>query len=336
MTGSKLTVYADYEILENIALNSEKYLKMTEIFRRMSDICLNISDDRLSVMQTLTNDGNCDPVWQFIQDKDLPTPYALDSFFSQNEDIVYLFDPTAIFLLNKTKKETKELRDKYGVLVIGEGELSDDLLELKHKKWKEINKKDTTFGKDQNGWNTIFHDVVRIKNLPLNSAIVSDNYLMKNRNSDSFCGTANLLNLFSNILPAKLTVPFHILIICPDCPSVPRKAEKALEQFSEDVKKLRDYTIEVEFCLTSMTPVHHRRIYTNYYSITCEKGFSLFKVYPGNKVREDGNDVRIESYYHDPIYTSGDTARDEAYSDLEILKGIYKDEKKSAAKNRLL
>lgn len=336
MTGSKLTVYVDYEILEDIALDSEKYPKLTEIFHRMSNICLNVSESRLNAMQTLTSDGICDPVWQFVQDKDLPTPYALDSFFAQDEDDVYLFDPTAIFLLKKTNDQTKRLRDKYGVLVVGENELNDDVLQLNHKKTNGINRKDVFFGTDQNGWNTIFQDVSRIDNIPLNAAIVSDNYLMKNRNGVDFCGTANLLNLFSNILPSHLSVPFHILILCPDCPTVPNKAKQALEQFSADVDQLRDYPIEVEFCLTNKAPVHHRRIFTNYYSITCEKGFSLFKVNPGNKVREDGNDVRIESYYHDPIYTSGDTAREDAFSDLMILKNIYKDEIKTDAKNRLL
>lgn len=176
MTGSKLTVYADYEILEDIALDSEKYPKLTEIFRRMSNICLNVSESRLNAMQTLTSDGIYDPVWQFVQDKDLPTPYALDSFFAQDEGDVYLFDPTAIFLLKKTNDQTKRLRDKYGVLVVGENELSDDILQLNHKKKNGINAKDVFFGTDQNGWNTIFQDVSRIDNIPLNAAIVSDNY----------------------------------------------------------------------------------------------------------------------------------------------------------------
>lgn len=336
MNSGKLTIYADYDVLENIALESKKFPKITAIFRRMANICLNISEDRLDDMQSISSEGAIDPVWQYIQDNDLPTPYALDSFFAQDDDVVYLYDPTAVFLLNKTEEQAKVLRERYGVLVVGEDEITDDFLQLNHKKKNGLNTKDVPFGMDSNGWNTIFHDVPMLNEKPLNAAVVSDNFLMKNRNGNDFCGTANLINLFDNILPPTLSIPFQILIICPDCPNLPNKVNDALNQFATDVNSLRDYPIEVEVCLTNKTPVHHRKLYTNYYSITCEKGFSMFKVRPGNIVREDGNDVRIESYYHDPIYTSGDTSREDAFGDLNILKDVFFREIHSNPQNRLL
>ena len=103
MINSKITVYADYGIIEDIALHSDKFPKLTEILRRMAYICLNITDSKLDEMRTLTSEGICDPVWQFIQDKDLPDPIALAPHFSQeNENEIYMHDPTAIFLLKKT------------------------------------------------------------------------------------------------------------------------------------------------------------------------------------------------------------------------------------------
>lgn len=337
MIDSKLTVYADYEIIEEIALESDKYPKLTEVFRRMANICLNVSDSKLKDMQTMSSEGVCDPVWQFIQDKDLPTPYALASHFSQdNEDAVYLHDPMAIFLLNITIERAKSLREKYGVLVLCESEMNDNMLQLYCKKSNGLKTQGFAYGTDPNGWNTILDSVPYFRDKPINAAVVSDNHLMDNRNDNIFCGTANLLNLFSNILPTTLSIPFQILIVCPDCSKVPDKARKALEQFSKDINNLRDYTIDVEICLTNKTPVHHRRIFFNYYFITCDKGFSMFKVKPGNIVREDGNDFLIKSYYHDPIYSSGDTDCEDAFSDLNILKKIYTGELQSAPKNRLL
>ena len=159
---------------------------------------------------------------------------------------------------------------------------------------------------------------------------------MENRYNESFLGTSNLLNLFDCILPPTLSVPFQILIICPDCNQAPNRAESALKKFSENVKNLRKYPIEVEFCISEKTPVHHRKLFTNYFSITCEKGFSMFKVIPGNVVRDNGNDVRIESYYHDPIYTGGDTELEDAPNDLSILKEVYNRKLNSNPHNRLL
>lgn len=337
MIDSKITVYADYGVLEDIALDSDGYPKLTAVLKRMAYICLNITDSQLESMQSMTSEGVCDPVWQYVQDKDLPAPIALDSFFSQeNEEQIYLHDPTAVFLLEKTEEQAKSLRNKYGVLVLGKTEINDDIFQLNNKRRKELNQRNTVFGSNPNGWATVFDNIPRFRDKPFNAAVISDNFLMENRYNNVFYGTSNLLNLFESILPKTLCVPFQILIICPDCQRAPNQAKPALEKFSEDVKKLRKYPIEVEFCITEKIPIHHRKLYTNYFSITCEKGFAIFKVQPGNVVREDGNEIRIESYYHDPIYTSGDTDLEDVSNDLAQLKSIYKNRLQTEPHNRLL
>ena len=323
--NDKVTIYSDVEIIEKIALNCENYPILTELFRKCSNLCLNMTEDQLEKSFEVDSSGMSTPVGQYFSSYDIPDPYALSEFFSErndNEAGFYLHDSTAIFFLNIKKEESKSLRDKYGLLVLGIDEIQDDFLQLNFYKYRDLKNKDSVVGADINGWNTILGDFPTSNEFPLNAVVVSDNFLMKNRNGNVFCGTANLMNLFNRILPQTLNIPFQVFIICPDCPTAPNKAEAALNQFASDIKRLRTYDIDVEFLLTEKTPIHHRRIFSNYFSITCEKGFSMFYVNPGNKVRENGNDVRVKSYYHDLIYSSGDLEKLSIYDDIELIKGI--------------
>lgn len=323
--NDKVTIYSDIEIIEKIALNCDNYPIITELFRKCSNLCLNMTEDQLDKSFEVDSSGLSTPVGQYFSSYDIPDPYALFDFFSErkdNEAGFYLHDSTAIFFLNIKNEESKSLRDKYGLLVLGIDEIQDEFLQLNFYKYRDLKNKDSIVGSDTNGWNTILDEFPTSDEFPLNAVVVSDNFLMKNRNGNVFCGTANLMNLFDRILPQTLNIPFQIFIICPGCPNLTELSETALKQFAIDINGKRPYQIIVEFLLTEKTPIHRRRIFTNYFSITCEKGFSMFYVNPGNKVRENGNDVRVKSYYHDLIYSSGDLEKLSIYDDLELIKGI--------------
>lgn len=336
--NDKVTIYSDVEIIEKIALNCDKYPILTELFRKCSNLCLNMTEDQLDKSFEVDSSGLSTPVGQYFSSYDIPEPYALSDFFSEREDNevgFYLHDSTAIFFLNIKKEESKSLRDKYGLLVFGIDELQDDFLQLNYYRYRDLMNKDIIVGADTNGWNTILDEYPTSDKFPINAAVVSDNHLMDNRNGTEFCGTANLKNLFDRILPKTISIPFQIFIICPDCPKVQNKAEIALNQLASDIKRLRPYDIDIKYLLTEKTPIHHRRIFTNYFSITCEKGFSMFYVNPGNKIRENGNDVRVKSYYHDLVYCSGDLEKFSVYDDIVLIKNICK-EVSFKTDNRLL
>lgn len=336
--NDKVTIYSDIEIIEKIALNCDNYPILTELFRKCSNLCLNMTEEQLEKSFEVDSSGLSTPIGQYFSSYDIPDPYALSDFFSERKDNevgFYLHDSTAIFFLNIKKEESKSLRDKYGLLVLGIDEIQDDFLQLNFYKYRDLKNKDSIVGVEENGWNTILDEFPTSDEFPFNAVVVSDNFLMKNRNGNVFCGTANLMNLFDRILPQTLNIPFQIFIICPGCPNLIELSETALKQFAIDINGKRPYQINVEFLLTEKTPIHHRRIFTNYFSITCEKGFSVFYVNPGNKVRENGNDIRVKSYYHDLVYCSGDLEKFSVYDDIVLIKGICKEES-FKADNRLL
>lgn len=129
-------------------------------------------------------------------------------------------------------------------------------------------------------------------------------------------GEVNVVWAIDAILPQKLNTPYHILIITNDQARTKEKCERLSGNIIAGIKTLRDYDIKVEIVFADT--IHKRKIFLNYLSVTCDKGFAMFRVNDEKTVRDD-NDFRYEKLFHRIYPNEGNSV---LKSDLLLLKQL--------------
>ena len=145
---------------------------------------------------------------------------------------------------------------------------------------------------------------------------MTDDYLLQNEEGGIIVGIPNLKAIFDAVLPASLKVPFHILILTNDANKSQQKCEQIAGNIKSMLNTLRGYEIKFELVFTSA--LHKRKIFMNYLSVTCDKGFAMFRLSNLKTVRSD-NDFRSEMLFHRLDPSEGDTV---LKSDNILLKQI--------------
>jgi hypothetical protein len=306
----KIFIYADLDAIEEIILLDKNYPNLNKILQNNAVFCLNISDDEFNEIWKEESD-----LFVFCTGYNIPTPIALKTYFdSLKTDYSQIIEkPRSLFILNENSNKVQELYEKYGVLVVNKNEIRDDILQLKH--FKEYSKDEQSIG-NSNGW----HNSLNGLNFPpSNSIVLTDNFLFSRKENNELIGVSNLINLISVLLPSKLSVDFHILVICNHPKLSSDECDKLIGRINASIIRLRDYKIKIEFVFTET--IHKRILISNYYNINCDKGFEMFKISNSRKVI-DSNDIDVYSVLHDPVNSTGDSAYKSTSKKLNELKTI--------------
>lgn len=303
----KLPFFIGIEALKNLILNNNNFPNLNEIVLTESVIYLNCSDEELDYL--LEDEEN---IFSHISKMDISFIAAKEFFLAFERDKNILTKKKhAIFFLSISEEEAMQLSNKYGVIIQNEKNMRDDILQLNF--YKRYGKGEIANGK-QDGWcNTL----QKIKLPPLNSLVISDEYLLKNTEGDRYIGLENIKSLLNAILPKSLETEFHLLIITPLGNISQNKIIKLYYDLKKYLENIRRIDFNVEFILTDT--IHARKIYSNYFIMTCDKGFKMFKVF-NPKVVYDTNDIRLLSILHDPVNSFGDSMLKVEKLDLEEIR----------------
>lgn len=307
-----MIIYIGKEALETIAIFDDEYPNLHEIFKSHATICIDLSDEELD---EILSDEESD-ISQFCLKNNIKIIPLKDYFKSLREDITQIVEkPHAMFFFDITISEANKLSSKYGVIVQSEMEINDSVLQFFYRK---------NFVKGMcvegcsDGWSNLLKDIIMP---PMNSLIVSDDYLFQNIKQRKIIGFENLKMIFNSILPSTMDTLFQILIVAPMSTKLsPEKAKDLYNDLNEHLKTIRPYTIQLEMVFNNT--IHPRRIFSNYFLFDADKGFQLFEPVHNTKIYQN-NKLKIYSVLHDPVYSSGDTELEIATQDIkEIRDGL--------------
>ena len=325
---SKATIYAERTALTDVlrkAFTNDGLDNVVEIFKRHSNICIDLTDAELDSIFKPTDLQNLDDLFTIFSAYDISVPVALKDFFDlmiAQEDTVFS-KPNALFFRDCPLKDAQMLRDKYGVWVISKEEVTNRMFESLSFKDEFVPK--TYYGKGDNGWKNIIESN-GLQLPPSNSLIISDNYLLSNESNGHILGLANLTHLLDAILPQKLSIPYYILVLGQGKDEKESMLIKRVTEWKEGLIAAlnRKYDIHVEF-VYSKNLIHRRVLYMNHSFIGTEKGFKIFEPL-SNKVYKDGdqrNSAWAYTFFHDP-FRAGRREHQLAYDDIESIRAIYK------------
>ena len=303
-------VYTDKVAFEEIILFKEEMPNLASIFFNNSDICLNLDD---AEMEAEFHPGTA--IFEFIHATGGRTPIALKSYFEEilEDPLKMIEKPRSLFILDIEKGKAEQIQMETGILVIPIKDLNDQV--LKGCFYKNLEKDIIIESNGNIGWKCLFQNI----NLPSNSLIIADNYLFANDVKGEIIGKINTVNLLDAILPTSLTVPFHLLIIAQDNKMPKEWCEKLVGNLNSELKALRPYPISLEVIFSEA--IHKRKAISNYFTITCDKGFALFKVNDKKTVRSN-NDIRIENLFDRNKPYEGDSVFASNQIDLKQIKDI--------------
>lgn len=242
----------------------------------------------LNILLNIDSDYECNdynPI--FILSNDFDLEVAIEEI---NKDDSYISrviemrldaidDPNAVFVLDITPELAKQISTKYGVICQSihdnpfESPLFQEAFEVdavkkkKGESWADILSKDNVF--------------------PSNSLVVIDRYLFSNdTDATSQDGIDNLYDILESILPKKLDVEYHILIVFDD--KTLTKGE-TFEIICNKINKLkkrlrgeREYPITIESVsipkgYAHYDSTHNRRIISNYFILRVDHSLKAFK-----------------------------------------------------------
>lgn len=173
--------------------------------------------------------------------------------------------PAAIFLLNQTEKYCDKKIQEYGLIFLN-GENYKSFTE-KLFLLADIQVKKTRVRSDISSWS----DFKRLA-LPMNSLILTDNFILKDKTDIS----TNLIPLLDSLLPDNLdNCKFNLMIITQEMePSI------FTSRYNEVINQLgklnRNYEIEFYLITASIGNIHDRRIFTNYALLESNNSFTYF------------------------------------------------------------
>lgn len=310
------TVYSEKEIFENIVVFNNEKPNWYKILCDHSDVCLNMTDDELVSEQIQGT-----PIFEFIMANGGRSPIALKDFFDEIyvDNSVIAEKPRSAFFLNYSKADADLIQKNYGVIVQSNNSIDDSILtgSFKRKLLKdELIEEGLNFG-----WKSL----LKFKFPPSNSIVISDNFLLQSteRIGANYIasGKINILGLLEVLLPDNLTITYHVTIISEDNNQNEAWRNKMAGDLSTEIKRLRNYDINVEVVFIKSEHLHERILLMNYVNSSCEHGFYVFKA-RDNKTVHVVNKIQIDSYFSSISNSQGESEYQTANKDLLLLKTV--------------
>lgn len=315
----RIKVFLEKDALEKFILNERSLKNLLAIFSEHSILCLNMTDEEIdSEWQSVSLSGQRggSKIRKFCTGHNLRRPKSANIEF---EDLIVdkknlLNHSRSIFVLNITPENAEELRTKYGVMVLSKDDFNDNIFQFHLK--DTVQKNEIKDGA-RDGWDAFF-SMRKHPWLPSNVLIFSDEYLFKNEKGRVNLGVRNLKSIIPQLLPEQLDTDFQILVVSPIPKNNRRKAEIISEELTSFVHSIpRPYKCKITFVFTDS--MHTRKALSNYYVMTCDKGFCVYLDSPRNQVH-DTNFVDITSDFHSAAESSGTNGFDDTSMCLEELR----------------
>lgn len=233
------------------------------------------------------DDNDYNPVYMLQKDFDITVePEYLDevgenSYLDQVErmELVSVSDPFAVFILDIEEDTAKKITEKYGVICHALSAHPHTNPIFQEGIEKSIDKKEP-----RRGWSELFNG---INTTPSNHLAIIDRYLFSD-DSDGVTmqdGLDNVSEILNLALPQKLSVDFHVLIICDA--TVIDNDPKTFNQLSTKLNRIknsikRPYTITIEVVSINHSDfnydeTHNRRILSNYFIVRLDHSIKAFK-----------------------------------------------------------
>lgn len=280
-----IAIYAEGDIIDNIALFTEDYPQWSKILNSGIDICLNIDDNKLSAKLSDVED----PICLALQGSgSMKTPIALDGFFKQiNEDISIVLDkPRSIFLLNIEEEESSRIQLELGMAVYSVKNLPKSIFSNSY--FIDLNK-----GlKISDSWKGI----IKFDKPLSNALVISDNYYFTNEDIGLNRGISNLIPFLDAYLPNSLAIEYHVTIITEDSNKSNEWWVKEFGKLVAKIRNLRVYPINLELVLS--TTIHPRKLISNYINGRTDQGFDVFHARDIEKIRFDNEFEQSEIFYN--------------------------------------
>lgn len=300
-------VFADKNAFEHVVMCSKELPHLNKILSNHAQVCLNITDDELLVEEATET-----PIFLFIQSNGGKSPIALKPYF----DAIYddpsniVTESRSMFLLDISEDVANDWQERYGLMVQSKNAINENA--FKGTAHKELPKNTKVMNGKRIGWSELFNFSLP----PSNSMVITDDYLLNNEENGTLVGEPNLIEIANALLPAKLDSEYHILILTDDKGRTEQRCYQLAETLMAAISALRPYTIKIEIVFTDT--IHKRKIFLNYMTVTCDKGFAMFRVADRMTVRDD-NDFRYEMVFHRVNPNEGDTV---FKSDSILLKQL--------------
>jgi hypothetical protein len=168
--------------------------------------------------------------------------------------------------------DVKKIRSEFGIMAL---HIEDDLFDEMNRSFSFSFNAKSKNNKFKN-WSELFNK----RKIPVvNSAILIDNFLWKDMGDFSNDNDSNLYPIFEAIIPSKLQVPFHIIIILQNKNAgFKRKTlHEKINKVKKRLKKSKGVEIIIGVATQTDTKLFHKRvILTNYHYIHSDKGFTTF------------------------------------------------------------
>ena len=304
------TVYSDKNIFENIILDREQIPNWHNIFCNHADVCLDMTDQELEIE---LQDGTI--IFEYVKLNGGKLPIAHKPFFSNvyQDYSIIVNNPRSAFFLDVTEDKAKEIQDSFGIIVQSLNSIDDNILKGTYYKNLPVNSVCKNVNKI--GW----HCLLNFSLPPSNSIVLTDNFLFSNEDGNR--GTANFIHFIDSILPDSLTTDFHILLLAQEHKDkvqawCERKAGEIKTAFG-NLNKPYNIIFELVFAET----IHKRIAISNYYTLTPDKGFAIFKTNDNKTVHED-TDIQLDRIFNRLNKNEGDSEFLNADYSLHSIKKI--------------
>lgn len=231
------------------------------------------------------------------------------------------FDDVAdsVFLIHQDYiPEYKNIMEHCGCLIVASDDKEIRLLERMNDKRGYIC---IVPPQDRNAWldsayQESWEEALQTCNVrPINSAIISDNYIFTKIDSSKEKG---LFALLRALVPSELTVPFHLAIFSHIGNGTFSRSQA--ESLIEEIKSLfPNQEMKVTIVVHSKkSTTHDREIITNYHRLTSGAGFSVITDADGTKEVAQGH---IEPVFH-TIVSTPDTAMGTKHFHFQLIEWL--------------
>ena len=315
----KINLYFEKDALERFILDEYNLKNLLAIISGHSVLCMNMTEADIEKewkSSSLSGQRGGSKIQKFCTGHNLKRPKSASTVFQNinNNSQELLNFSRSVFFLNITPSEAESLRKKYGVMVISKDNISDNIFQFHIKDSVRKNEKKNGC---VDGWDYFF-GMRKHEWLPSNALVVSDDHLFDNNQNKVNLGVRNLKSLITHLLPQKFDEEYQILVVSQVPKNNVALAKKISDELSQYIQDLSlSYICKITFVFSKAT--HTRKIISNYYIMTCDKGFSVYLNNPQNQVH-DTNFVDITSVFHSAADSVGTSGYDDATICLQELK----------------
>lgn len=306
----KITIYLTKDSFEEIILFDEEYPNLNCIFSKYATFILDMTEDELEQsLEDLESDFaifcNSNNIKTFAEKS------VLQNMLDNKEELTK--NCRSLYIVDVDEQTAKEIQDEHGIIVFSKENINDNIFNQSH--WRHQFIKNARTSNDIiSEWSDVLKDLVW---LPTNSLVLTDNYLF-NESAVTFDDCVeNVKGLLNAILPEKLNVDFHILIVTRHPVCNKEKINKAIGTIKSYIQSQRTYAIKIEYIFYET--IHQRKIITNYNIMVGDRGFVNFNSRKCKVV--ENNPTYFCSIFQNVKESIGNTEYEIATNDL---KAIYK------------